>query len=120
MRPPVLLLILVAPLLLLGSVFYLLKNLRQQRQLVALVGIFCLAMGFLLLVLDLVLITFTHGFRTIPDYLLFNRLVADSGFAGRWVLTVYVFFSGGIAITIYLLAMDMIKKLNKHTSGDKH
>jgi hypothetical protein len=67
-----------------------------------------------LLVLDLLLITFTHGPQYIPDYLLFNRLVSDTGFAGRWVLTVYLFICAGIIISIYLLARNLITKFNKN------
>jgi len=78
-----------------------------------LIGLFSLAMGFFLLVLDLILITFTHGARYIPDYLLFNRLVSDTGFAGRWVLTVYVFTGTGLVVSIYLLARNLITKFNK-------
>jgi hypothetical protein len=96
-----------------GSVFYLFKKLRGDRQLIALAGLFCLAMGFFLLVLDLVLIAFTQGPQYIPDYLLFNRLVSDTGFAGRWVLTVYVFLTAGTGITIYLLARDMLTQFNR-------
>lgn len=96
------------------SVFYLLRTLRRQRLLTSLVGLFCLAMGLLLLALDLILITFTHGARYIPDYLLFNRLVSDSGFAGRWVMTVYVFIGVGIGLSIYLLARNTITKFNKN------
>jgi hypothetical protein len=65
-------------------------------------------------VLDLLLITFTHGPQYIPDYLLFNRLVSDTGFAGRWMLTVYLFICTGIVISIYLLARNMITKFNKN------
>ena len=93
--------------------FYLLFCLKKYRQLTALSGLFCLTMGFFLLVLDLVLISFTLGTQYIPDYLLFNRLVSDSGFAGRWILTVYVFFSAGLVITIYLLARNLIRKFNE-------
>jgi len=95
------------------SVFYLLKSFKQERQFAALIGLFSLTMGFFLLVLDLLLITFSHGPQYIPDYLLFNRLVSDTGFAGRWVLTVYVFISTGIVISIYLLARKLITKFNK-------
>jgi len=100
-----------------ASVFYLLKTLRRDRQLISLVGLFCMAMGVFLLVLDLVLISFTHGVQYIPDYLLFNRLVSDTGFAGRWVLTVYLFIVTGIAISIYLLARNLITKFNKTKTG---
>lgn len=92
--------------------FYLLSCLKKNRQIAALAGLFSLAMGFFLLALDLVLITFTQGMQYIPDYLLFNRLVSDTGFAGRWVLTVYVFISAGLAITIYLLARNLITQFN--------
>ena len=102
-----------------ASAFYLVKRLRQARELIALVGLFCMAMGVFLLVLDLLLITFTHGARYIPDYLLFNRLVSDTGFAGRWVLTVYVFIGTGIAISIYLLARNLITKFNNTKPGEE-
>ncbi|MBW2484169.1 MAG: hypothetical protein JRF05_02290 [Deltaproteobacteria bacterium] len=92
--------------------FYLLSCLKKNRQITALAGLFSLAMGFFLLALDLVLITFTQGMQYIPDYLLFNRLVSDTGFAGRWVLTVYVFISAGLGITIYLLARNLITQFN--------
>jgi len=95
------------------SVLYLLRNLRQDRQLVALLALFCMAMGVFLLLLDLVLISLIHGVRYIPDYLRFNRLVADTGFAGRWVLTVYLFISTGLVISIYLLARNLLAKFNK-------
>jgi len=101
-----------------GSSFYLLHCLRKKRQLTALIGLFCMAMGVFLLILDLVLISFTHGPQYIPDYLLFNRLVSDTGFAGRWVLTVYIFLSGGVIISIYLLARNLIPKFNKTQSNE--
>jgi len=44
---------------------------------------------------------------------LFNRLVSDTGFAGRWVLTVYLFISTGLVISFYLLARNLITKFNK-------
>jgi hypothetical protein len=97
-----------------ASIFYLLRRLKKDRQLIALVGLFCMAMGVFLLVLDLLLITFTHGPQYIPDYLLFNRLVSDTGFAGRWVLTVYLFICAGMIISIYLLARNLITKFNKN------
>lgn len=100
-----------------GCVFYLLRTLTQKRQLISLLGLFCLAMGLFLLILDLVLISFIHGPRYIPDYLLFNRLVSDTGFAGRWVLTVYLFISTGLVISIYLLVRNQITKFIKKT-GD--
>ena len=96
-----------------GSAFYLLRTLKQERQLIALLGLFSMAMGGLLLLLDLVLITLIHGPQYIPDYLLFNRLVSDTGFAGRWMLTVYIFISAGFFISIYLLARNLITKFNK-------
>jgi hypothetical protein len=96
-----------------GSVFYLLKTLKKERQLLSLIGLFCMGMGFFLLALDMVLITFIHGPQYILDYLLFNRLVSDTGFAGRWVLTVYLFISTGVFISIYILVKSLIKKFNK-------
>ena len=95
-----------------GSIYYLLRTLKQDRQFLALVGLFCMAIGIFLLMLDLVLIAFIHGPQHIPDYFLFNRLVSDTGFAGRWVLTVYVFISAGFFISIYLLARNLITKFN--------
>ncbi|KPK35206.1 MAG: hypothetical protein AMK70_05790 [Nitrospira bacterium SG8_35_1] len=113
MRLPELLVIIILATTLPCCFFYLLFCLKKYRQLIALVGLFSLAMGFFLLMLDLVLISFTHGMQYIPDYLLFNRLVSDTGFAGRWVLTVYVFIGTGIVLTIYLLARNLITKFNK-------
>lgn len=95
-----------------AAVLYLLKSFRRDRQLAALLGLFCMAMGIFLLVLDLVLISFTHGPLHIPDYLLFNRLVSDTGFAGRWVLTVYLFIMTGGGVSIYLLVRNLITKFN--------
>ena len=101
-----------------GCVFYLLKTLKQNRKLISLLGLFCIAMGIFLLLLDLVLISFIHGPQHIPDYLLFKRLVSDTGFAGRWVLTVYLFMSTGMAITIYLLVRNQITKFNKKNGNN--
>ena len=100
-----------------GSILYLFKRLKEDKQLISLIGIFCMVMGTFLLVLDLALISFTHGPRYIPDYLLFNRLVSDTGFAGRWVLTVYLFLATGFIISIYLLATNLITKFNKPKTG---
>lgn len=94
------------------AVLYLLKRFRFDRQLIAILGLFFMAMGIFLLVLDLVLITFTHGPQHILDYLLFNRLVSDAGFAGRWVLTAYLFITTGISICIYLLVKNLVRMLN--------
>ena len=100
-----------------GCTFYLLKGFKKDRQFISLVGLFCMAMGTFLLVLDLALISFTHGPQYIPDYLLFNRLVSDTGFAGRWVLTVYLFLATGFIISIYLLATNLITKFNRPKTG---
>lgn len=100
-----------------GSIYYLLRTLRRDRQFLSLVGLFCMAIGFFLLLLDLALIAFSIGVRYIPDYLVFNRLVADSGFAGRWILTVYVFISTAVAIAIYLLVRNLIAMFNKPKDG---
>ena len=113
MRLPELLVIIILATTLPCCFFYLLFCLKKYRQLIALVGLFSLAMGFFLLVLDLVLISFSLGPQHIPDYLMFNRLVSDTGFAGRWVPTVYVFISTGLVISIYLLARNLITKFNK-------
>jgi len=102
-----------------GSIFFLLQSLKKDKKLTALVGLFCLAMGIFLLLLDLLLITFTHGARYIPDYLLFNRLVSDTGFAGRWVLTVYLFITTGFIISIYLLVRNLIRKFNEKSGKGK-
>lgn len=99
------------------SVLYLLKALRRDRQIIALIGLFCMAMGLFLLLLDLVLVALLHGIEYIPDYLLFNRLVSDSGFAGRWVLTVYLFSGTGFLISIYLLARNLFAKFNIKKNG---
>ena len=103
-----------------GCIFYLLKGFKKDRQFISLVGLFCMAMGIFLLILDLVLISFTQGPQYIPDYLLFNRLVSDTGFAGRWVLTVYLFISTGFIISIYLLATNLITKFNKINTDKKN
>jgi uncharacterized membrane protein len=95
------------------SVFSLWTSLKREKKLSSLVGLFCLAMGFILLILDLLLIAFTQGVQHIPDYLVFNRLVSDTGFAGRWVLTVYLFIGTGVGISFYDLATNMIKKFNE-------
>ena len=100
------------------SIFYLLRLLRKYRQLKALAGLFCMAMGLLLLLLDLLLISFIHGPQYIPDYLLFNRLVSDTGFAGRWVLTVYVFIGIGMVLSIYLLARNLFSGFNRKNALD--
>ena len=110
------------PLLILVSactgIIYLLRRLRKDRELISLVGLFCLTMGVFLLVLDLTLFSFAQGPQYIPDYLLFNRLAADTGFAGRWVLTAYLFISAGIIISIYLLARNLITKFNEGKTKD--
>jgi hypothetical protein len=103
----------VLSILLIGNAYYLLRSFMLRRQLIALAGLLLSALAMFLLILDLLLITLTHGPQYIPDYLLFNRLVSDTGFAGRWVLTVYVFFTGSVAVTIYLLARNIVTKFNK-------
>ena len=102
-----------------ASVLFLLRSLQRDRELAALIGLSCMAMGILLLLLDLVLITITLGPQYIPDYLLFNRLVSDTGFAGRWMLTVYVFISAGPVFAVYLLARKLITKFNKTQTRDQ-
>ena len=63
-----------------GSVFYLLRRLKKDRQFISP----CLFV-----------------------------LYSDTGFAGRWVLTVHLFITTSLLITIYLLARNMITKFNK-------
>lgn len=113
MKPPEVFILILLITVCSGNVFILLRKLNQDRELAAMAGLFCMGMGFFLLVLDLCLISFINGPQHIPDYLLFNRLVADSGFAGRWLLTVYLFFGAGFLISIYLLARNLISKFNK-------
>jgi len=113
MSPSILFMLLILGAVCSGTVFYLFRTLRREKQLLSLAGLFCMAMGIFLLVLDLVLIGFAHGPQYIPDYLLFNRLVSDAGFAGRWVLTVYVFIGAGILIGLYQLARNLFTKFNK-------
>ncbi|MBW2467578.1 MAG: hypothetical protein JRF02_09790 [Deltaproteobacteria bacterium] len=96
-----------------------LRSFKKDRQFAALIGLFALATGLFLLVLDLLLIAFIHGVQHIPDYLLFNRLVSDTGFAGRWMLTIYLFMSTGAGISFYLLATNTIKKFNKKRGKEK-
>jgi uncharacterized membrane protein YciS (DUF1049 family) len=97
------------------STYYLLICLKKEKLPVSLLGVFCMALGIFLLILDLILIAITQGPQYIPDYLLFNRLVSDSGFAGRWMLTVYLFIGTGLIISFYLLARNLLKKFNKGT-----
>ena len=103
---------------LVGSVFYLLRSLHKDKELISIVGLFCLAMGFFLLALDVVLVSATHGPRYLHDYLLFNRLVADTGFAGRWVFTSYVFICAGMLTALYLLSRDLIHKFFRATKEE--
>jgi len=112
-EPVILIMLLILGVVCSGTVFYLFRNLRRENPLLSLVGLFCMAMGLFLLVLDLVLISFTHGSQYIPDYLQFKRLVSDAGFAGRWVLTVYVFISAGVLIGLYLLVRNLFTKFTK-------
>lgn len=113
MNPSSFFIVLIFAVVCIGSFIYLLRTLMHDRMLISLVGLFFMAIGVFLLVLDLVLITFTLGPQYIPDYLLFNRLVSDTGFAGRWVLTVYVFIFTAVAISIYILVIKLITKFNK-------
>jgi hypothetical protein len=89
---------------------YLYKNLKKGKILVNLSGLFLLALGSLLLLLDIILVSVTHGPQYIPDYLVFNRLVTDAGFSGRWILTSYVFIGLGFLIFLYVIAIRLYKK----------
>jgi hypothetical protein len=90
--------------------FYLFKNIKKGNILVNLSGLFLLGLGSLLLLLDMILVAITHGPQHIFDYLVFNRLVSDSGFSGRWVLTSYVFIGSGLLIFLYVIAIRNFKK----------
>jgi hypothetical protein len=89
---------------------YLYKNLKKGKILVNLSGLFLLALDSLLLLLDIILVSVTHGPQYIPDYLVFNRLVTDAGFSGRWILTSYVFIGLGFLIFLYVIAIRLYKK----------
>ena len=71
-----------------------------------------LSFGSLLLVMDIILVAITHGVQYIPDYLVFNRLVTDTGFSGRWIFTAYVFVGTGFLIFLYVIATKLLKKIN--------
>lgn len=78
---------------------------------VSFAGLLLLGLGCLLLILDIILVAITHGPQYIPDYLMFNRLVADAGFSGRWMLTSYVFIGTGIIIFFYVAAQKLLNKI---------
>jgi hypothetical protein len=104
------LLLLVIIIVVVLSALYLFKNIKKGNILVNLSGLFLLALGSLLLVLDMTLVAITHGPQHIFDYLVFNRLVSDTGFSGRWVMTSYVFICSGFLIFLYVFAMQLIKR----------
>ena len=94
--------------------FFLYKNISRKNIIVSFAGLLLFALGSLLLMLDIILVAITHGPQHIPDYLLFNRLVSDSGFSGRWMLTSYVFISTGFLIFIYVASMKLLKKIDRY------
>jgi len=106
--PYLLLLIIIAAVV--ACALYLYKNIKKGNVLVNLSGLFLLSLGSLLLVMDMILVAITHGPQYIFDYLVFNRLVADTGFSGRWVLTSYVFIGSGLLIFLYVIAIRNFKK----------
>ena len=89
--------------------FYLYKNITRQNAIISFAGLLLLILGNLLLILDLTLVAIIHGPQSIPDYLIFNRLVADTGFSGRWMLTSYVFIGSGFLIFLYVAAIKLQK-----------
>lgn len=91
--------------------FFLYKNITKENIIVSFAGLLLFAFGSLLLMLDLILVAITHGPQHIPDYLLFNRLVSDSGFSGRWMFTSYVFIGTGFLIFLYIATMKLLKKI---------
>ena len=93
--------------------FYLYKNITKENSIVSFAGLLLFALGSLLLMLDIILVAITHGPQHIPDYLVFNRLVTDTGFSGRWVFTSYVFISTGFLIFLYVATMKLFKKIKQ-------
>ena len=92
--------------------FYLYKNLSKENIIVSFAGLFMLSFGSLLLVMDIILVAITHGVQYIPDYLVFNRLVTDTGFSGKWIFTAYVFVGTGFLIFLYVIATKLLNKTN--------
>jgi hypothetical protein len=77
------------------------KSAMREESLLLLAGFFALTMGLFLLLVDVVLISLTHGVAFIVDYLLFIRSAGDYGIAGRWIFTGYFFCVSGVLVTIY-------------------
>jgi len=105
------LILLIVILAVITCTFYLYKNITRKNIIVSFAGLFLFALGSLLLMLDIILVAITHGPQHVPDYLLFNRLVSDTGFSGRWVLTSYVFIGTGIIIFFYVAAQKLLNKI---------
>ena len=114
MHFPPYLILLIAILAVISCAFFLYKNITRENIIVSFAGLLLFAFGTLLLMLDIILVAITHGPQHIPDYLLFNRLVSDSGFSGRWMLTSYVFISTGFLIFIYVATMKLLKKIDRY------
>ena len=107
--PPYLILLIVI-LAVITCAFFLYKNITRENIIVSFTGLLLFALGTLLLMLDIILVAITHGPQHIPDYLVFNRLVTDTGFSGRWVFTSYVFIGTGFLIFLYVFTMKFFKK----------
>jgi hypothetical protein len=105
------LILLIVLLAIITCAFYLFKNITRENIIVSFAGLFLFALGSLLLMLDIILVAITHGPQHISDYLIFNRLVTDTGFSGRWVFTSYVFIGTGFLIFLYVAAIKLIKKI---------
>ena len=94
--------------------FYLLyKTAIKEKSLLLLASLFCLATGFLLLLVDVVLIGTMLDSSYIIDYLLFAMSAGDYGIAGRWILTGYVFCISGLLMAIYHYIFVSNKKNTK-------
>jgi hypothetical protein len=104
------LILLIVILAVIACTFYLYKNITRKNIVVSFAGLFLFSLGILLLILDIILVAITHGPQHIPDYLVFNRLVTDTGFSGRWVFTSYVFIGTGFLIFLYVFTMKFFKK----------
>jgi hypothetical protein len=104
--------LLVAGVVITAGLFLLSKLAIKEKSLLLLVSLFCIATGFLLLLLDVVLIGASTGPASIIEYLLFKKSAGDYGIAGRWIFTSYFFFISGILMTLYHYIFTRRKKDN--------
>ena len=94
-----------------GSAIYCYRSLKKDKSLIWLAVLVCLALGSVLLIMDLVLIVITSGPQYILDALVFERNFSDQGFAGRWIFTGYVFLGLAFVILLYGIIQKIMKKL---------